>query len=155
MRQTTCKMDTLEIIDSLACVPEFIGVFPRDKIPLPKKLPSAYVVNYDSSKEKGEHWIAIYLDKTRGEFFDPFGLPPLHPKLIKYMKTCCKKWVYSTKDIQHADSTSCGHFCIYYLKRRALGVTFEKILTDFDTSTLENDSIAHKSMNSCHTRLAR
>ena len=38
--------------------------------------PSAYVINSDPSSKPGEHWVAVYFDKrSRGEYFDSYGLP--------------------------------------------------------------------------------
>ena len=72
-------MDSLQI-ESVIKNKRFIGVFPRDK--LPKDIEdtfSALIVNTDSSSEKGEHWIAIIIFPNHtGEYFDSFGLPPLH-----------------------------------------------------------------------------
>lgn len=129
-----------EINSILKNVPGFVGVFPRDQIPKPPKMPAFYVVNYDSSDEPGEHWVAIHIyGKKNGEYFDPFGLPPLHPKLREFMHSNCKKWQYSIKDVQHAQSIKCGNFCVHFIKQRAKGVTYRRILTQFAKASLSND----------------
>ena len=129
-----------EINSILKNTPGFVGVYPRDKIPKPEKLPAFYVVNYDSSNEPGEHWVAIHLTSDGdGEYFDPFGLPPLHPQLRGFMENSCKQWTYSTKDIQHAQSIKCGSFCIYFIEQQAKGVPYRSILTQFKRGSLLND----------------
>ena len=130
-----------EINANLENVPGFVGVFSRDTIPPPEKLPAFYVVNYDSRNEPGEHWVAIHLlTNGNGEFFDPFGLPPLHFDLRHFMETSCRQWSYSVKDIQHAQSTKCGHFCVNFVKQRAKGVPYKKILSQFSRASLLNDA---------------
>ena len=42
----------------------YIGVFPRDKIPDVPKLPACYVVNSDPSTEPGHHWLAVFIDTS-------------------------------------------------------------------------------------------
>jgi hypothetical protein len=39
----------------------FLGVFPRDKIPLIKFYPACFVLNTDPSYKIGEHWLGINL----------------------------------------------------------------------------------------------
>jgi len=129
-----------EINYILKSIPGFVGVFPRDKVPKPRYLPSFYVVNYDSSAEPGEHWVAIHLDaEGRGEYFDPFGLPPLHPQIRKFMQSYCKQWQFSVKDIQHAQSIKCGSYCISFVKQRSRGVPYRVILEQFERASLCND----------------
>ena len=63
----------------------FIGVYPRDQLPVIKTLPCALVANTDDSKNPGEHWVAMYFSRTKTEYFDSFGLPPYHEDLINYV----------------------------------------------------------------------
>jgi len=96
-------MDSNEITREMLGYKNFIGVFPRDKLPLKLKRPCGLVINTDSAQEPGEHWVAIYLLRNgKGEYFDPFGLPPLHKDLTKFMyKQSPKGWLYSNVGIQH------------------------------------------------------
>lgn len=54
-------------------IKKFRGVFPRDKIP-DLKLGESTILNTDTSKGKGEHWVAIK-KMMNGEylFYDSFG----------------------------------------------------------------------------------
>lgn len=129
-----------EINAILKNITGFVGVFPRDRIPKPKKLPAFYVVNYDSNDEPGEHWVAIHLfEPNEGEYFDPFGLPPLHPALREFMQTNCKSWTYSIKDIQHAQSIKCGSFCVNFVRERSRGLSYRTFLSKFERASLLND----------------
>jgi len=53
-----------------ARVRDFDGAFSVDNLPDDLHL---LVCNPDPSEEPGRHWIAIYIEDGRGEFFDPFG----------------------------------------------------------------------------------
>lgn len=129
-----------EIKSILKDIPGFVGVFPRDRIQSPKKLPAFYVVNYDSSNEPGEHWVAIHFpSQSTGEYFDPFGLPPLHENLREFMQKNCRRWQYSLKDIQHAQSIKCGNFCIHFIRQRYKGVPYRQILEQFGRASIIND----------------
>ncbi len=52
---------------------------------LQKSRPTAFIVNSDPNFKPGKHWTAIYFPRFHSnisnaipEFFDPYGLPPLH-----------------------------------------------------------------------------
>ena len=63
------------LIDPHLC--NFIGVFPRDLIPMITKYPSCFVINTDTSIFKGTHWRAVYCNTpTSFEFFDTYALAP-------------------------------------------------------------------------------
>jgi hypothetical protein len=73
------RLSTKDILQGLISDPYakryFLGVFPRDKVPRITKYPSSLIVNTDKQGERGEHWLAIYVDKYKNcEFFDSFGL---------------------------------------------------------------------------------
>ena len=53
---------------------KFVGVFPRDILPQP--IDGAYVINTDPHYKPGQHWVAMYLNGGRGEYYDSLGLPP-------------------------------------------------------------------------------
>lgn len=120
------------------------AVLPRDC--LPKKLPPGkvgYVVNTDSLREPGEHWIAMYFDgKGRGEFFCSFGLPPIPRDFIKFMNRVCPQgWCFSRQTLQHPESSTCGKYCIYFLKQRFAGKSYLDYLSKFSKNTIHNDRI--------------
>jgi hypothetical protein len=105
-------MDTITIIKLLKKFKCFQGVYPLDKIKPFKKRPIAIIVNTDKSNEPGEHWVSIFIDKNgSGEYFDSFGLPPLHDELIEYLNiNCANGWRFNPIALQSDDSTTCGHY---------------------------------------------
>ena len=51
----------------------FRGVFPSDKIPKLNDIKKYAIVNVDSSKEPGSHWMALAKEKDHTYFYDSFG----------------------------------------------------------------------------------
>lgn len=98
-----------------------------------KNKPAAIVINTDRKGTIGEHWVAVYL-KTgkRGEFFDSFGLPPLHSDVLDFLNIECPNgWSYSNVTLQEYEDTICGNLCICFLKFRSKGVSYKQFLKEF------------------------
>jgi hypothetical protein len=54
----------------------YLGCFPADELPTPKKWPCCLVSNTDMSNEPGTHWVAMFMEAPRRvEFFCPLGRP--------------------------------------------------------------------------------
>lgn len=121
---------------------QFFGAFSRDEVPNIKARPAGFIVNTDSSSEPGEHWVAIYLIDGTSEYFDPFGFPPLHHTTQKFMQEHCPNgYVYNCKTIQDYNSTQCGKFCLFFLKRRMQNQSYSHIVNLFSRDTKCNDAI--------------
>ena len=91
------------------------GIYSRDILPEKIHRLETGIINLDNSIGWGSHWVCYRnVDKQFCEYFDPFGL--IIPYEIKnYLKTCGKKIVYSSDEIQERDSVLCGYSCLYYL----------------------------------------
>jgi len=129
----------------------FIGTFPSDKLPKLNKRPITLIGNTHTSKQPGEHWVAILLFKNgTGEYFDSFGLPPINREYRQYMESMCEKgWKYNSKCIQNPslNSVTCGHYCITYLLLRCRGYSFCQILCNFNRDLQSNDNKVVKMIN--------
>ncbi len=142
-------MDTAQITHLLQCDPYtqdvFAGVYPRDHLPCAiKHYPRAYVCNTDPHTEDGEHWVAIYVDEYgRGEFFDSYGLPPLHRTFLKFLNRNCSSWTFNEKQLQGLTSQVCGQYCVFYLLHRCRGLSMETIVHMFGTTFADNDVLVH------------
>lgn len=102
--------------------------------------PSAYVINSDPSNKPGEHWVAVYFDKNgKGEYFDSYGLPPSFLDLDEYMNRHSRSWIWNRKTLQALFSTTCGHYCIYYILLRCRGIPLLDIVESFSSYLTEND----------------
>lgn len=135
-------MDSQQILSEFKNEKRFIGVFPRNN--LPSNLSSsanALIINTDSSSEPGEHWVAIYIENKKGEYFDSFGLPPLHTDFIKFLNNQCDSWIYNSCTIQHYKSKSCGKFCINFIKTRLKGDSYSKFISKFSVNLKKNEEL--------------
>ena len=100
----------------------FRGVFMRDTlphIPYPKE---CGIVNLNTSREPGSHWVCYFKDdeKNTGIYFDSFGqITPI--EIQKYLKTKkefdMEKAVIqrNTDIVQHVNTHVCGHLCLFVL----------------------------------------
>ena len=92
------------------------------------------VVNLDSSKGSGTHWVSYYKHGTVRIYFDSFGqVTPI--EIQKYLKTkreFCKNIAViqrNTDIVQHINTTNCGHLCLLILEALGKGISFQQILT--------------------------
>ena len=100
------------------------------------------IVNTDACYKPGTHWVAIYLDKGGiGEYFDSFGLPPLHNEIIWSLRENCPLgYSHNPLTLQGVTSDTCGKYCIAYPKLRLKGYRKEIILNLFCQHPLHNDT---------------
>lgn len=122
-------MDTKEIQSHLSGLEGFRGVFASDRIPKLKLMgrPQALVLNLDPQHLPGSHWVAAVIFRNKQQkylqFFDSYGLkPPL--------KSVPRDWLvfHNPWRFQSAKSTVCGHYCIYFVRQRLLGESFQGII---------------------------
>ena len=111
-------MDTLNLW-SLAdmCIPNFIGVYPLDKIPTYLKPPSNFIVNTHTKNLPGEHWVAVSYQKDgRVYAFDSFGhyYPSMLKKRLLRLSRTAPVW-YNKIQYQESDENTCGHYCLAWL----------------------------------------
>lgn len=93
-------------------IPHFRGVYMRDKLPRYPFLKECGIVNLDSSKNLGTHWVAYIKLNEYIEYFDSYGnlKPPI--ELIRYLGPDIK---YNIFNIQKSNPFKCGHFCLKFL----------------------------------------
>ena len=120
----------------------FYGVYPIDQLPkfIPH-LPIFIVVNTQSHNLDGEHWKTIFIDKNRhGEVFDSLALPTSN-LLTRWMNRFTRKWTRNRKVYQHAKSTTCGAFALYYILKRLNSPSFNSVTRSFSPSLNANDML--------------
>lgn len=95
--------------------PTFIGVFPCDKLPRPRRNECVcFIVNTESQNLGGQHWIAIKVYNNIGFLYDPLGFAPqraIHVQLRPYVSSI----VYNSKGYQSLLSSMCGEHCVFFL----------------------------------------
>ena len=142
------KMNTSQIdaILSSKCdlSTKYAGTFACDHLPRAVDKPAALVVNTDPAHMPGTHWVCIYIENDRGEYFDSYGLPPTGDYFTNFLRNNCKKWIWNKKQLQSLDSTVCGQWCISFLTARGRGEGMEKFQQKFCENLEKNDSkISH------------
>lgn len=109
-------LDTIQVEEALRNIGNFLGVFPKDKLPPESSGTSCtFIVNTDSSNLPGQHWIAVYVRTSKEGFvFDSFGQsPPL--QVQHWMNIRGISWTCNMRQVQSHESTLCGAYCIYFI----------------------------------------
>lgn len=91
----------------------------RDGLPPKPWKNESVIVNLDSKRGTGTHWVAYRKLGNRVYYFDSFGdlRPPV--ELIKYFGPgIAVEYNYNRK--QTFDSVVCGHLCLKFLCRHVL-----------------------------------
>ena len=105
----------------------FIGVFSSNNIPQLKKFPCCFVANTDKAGQIGEHWVSFFVKNSKSiEYFDSLGEPP-NNDISKYLSKF-KKIKLNKYQIQQPMADSCGHYCIYFIVNKCVGVKFNTII---------------------------
>ena len=136
-------MNTLEINKHFKGYSCYAGTFACDELPsnqLSKK-PFALIMNTDPVDKPGQHWVAIFVDKhNNAEYFDSYGFPPLNVSVYKFFENQnVASFIHNTIQLQGVTATTCGAYCITFLKLRCQNISFnEIILLDFNDETIKN-----------------
>jgi hypothetical protein len=138
----------------------FYGVLAKDQAELFfTKLRSAFVypasliINTDEQHLPGKHWVAVtILSASRIEFFDSYALPPAAYgfKFPQYYTSVLN----TPHQIQQYTSDRCGHHCLYYVYKRAHGVSVYELcyVQRHDMSTRLSTNDMHVTMFVKHLR---
>lgn len=126
----------------------FGGVWASDQLPQVKQLfryPVYMIVNTHPSHMPGEHWLAMTLEgENVGTFFDSFGFPPNfshYPKsILQFLEKQCKTILHHNCQLQNVLSTACGQHCVFYLCKRASGLSYEDVLSLYQDDVIKNDA---------------
>ena len=113
-------------------LPNFRGVFMRDGLPAVAHDKECGIVNLDSKKGDGTHWVAYKIDQGQGHdqdeygptavYFDSYGLDPPQ-ELARYLNCPIKT---QTFQLQGPNDVICGHLCLFV--QLAAGQKFEDII---------------------------
>lgn len=89
------------------------------------------------------HWTGLYRDGNHYFYFDSFATPPpLH------LENLMKVYQYNTKDIQAINSSSCGYYCVAFLKwmyqAKQKYKAFEDFIDLFTNEYNKNEVVLHE-----------
>jgi hypothetical protein len=104
----TTYLDELNGIGHKMLSVAFKGVYPADKIPILNDLKKYAILNLDTSKEPGSHWVAIAKDKENTYIYDSFGRS--NKKIIRPLSCSGNGRIIDTdRDVEQGLSeTNCG-----------------------------------------------
>ncbi len=142
-------MNTQEINNLLSNVDCFIGTYARDILPKYqiKTKPCALIINTDESSKPGQHWISLFLTEGVAEYFDSFGFTFIHDDILKFLKrNKIKKLIYNSKQLQSVTTSTCGAYCILFVKFRCSGLSFCDVINYFSNNKINNDIKAFVSL---------
>ena len=103
----------------------FAGVYARDKLPEFPELGKFYVCNTDKQDNIGSHWIVMFINNFRNEYFDSLADDMVHNEFSNFMNSCYERASVQT---QESFSTVCGQYCIFYMSLRVRGFSIKDIV---------------------------
>lgn len=124
-----------------------IYVVPCDYLPSKFGLPAGFIVNLESSKYSGSHWIAIFIDaKGNASYFCSFGLPLKVKAIQTFLKRFAKSTEYSKQTLQTSRSELCGNYAALYLLYRFKNerLSLSRFLSQFSTNLVLNDRLIRR-----------
>lgn len=144
----------------------YFNVLPCDK--LPAKIRKANrvffcIINNQTHKEPGEHWLAIYIEsnpqtKFRTAFYyDAYAEPVTfqHKKIKNFLITNADRVIFNKKRIQSDFSMNCGKFCVMFLHHKLNGGSLTSFNKQFTSKNLHmNDKRVEKMYKSAFKKKA-
>ena len=135
----------------LNCSPNFIGCFAENELENLSlgSLPCYVIVNLDSDRMPGSHWMAIGVFKDSLEIFDSLGFnvlnwPRVPSCLLRFLhRLSLFRTVLCSKRLQPDRSVLCGFYCILYIKFRPY-VSFKLLENLFTVDLDQNDCTLSK-----------
>lgn len=86
----------------------------RDNLPAKLNDKECAIINLDSIKGDGTHWVAYFKNMNDVHYFDSYGNLPPPLELLEYFGNDSKIY-YNAYKYQDYDSTICGQLCVMFL----------------------------------------
>jgi hypothetical protein len=135
-------MNSIEINKLFKNYKCYVGTYARNMLPTAfiKQRPFALIMNTDPIEKPGQHWVAVFVDtKNNAEYFDSYGFQPLHQDVYNFFENQkINNLLYNTKQFQGVTATTCGQYCVTFLKLRCQNISFNEIvLLDFNDTNIK------------------
>lgn len=91
----------------------------RDTLPAKINRKETAIVNLDSIKNPGTHWVSYYKDGNTILYYDSFGNLKPPAEVVRYFNTADNndhlRIYYNYNTHQKFNSVNCGHLCLKFL----------------------------------------
>jgi len=141
-------MDESRLNALLKDVPNYLGSFAVDEVNQIeiKRLPEFFVINLNTRESGGNHWIAFAVYQNHVYICDALGglIPGRYfpKKLINFLHLLIQnRNIHITKQLQPLDSSTCGKYCVLFVKEMSQTNNFSSFLSLFTTNVFQNDNI--------------
>ena len=78
-------------------VSHFAGVYARGKLLEFLEIGKFYVCNTDKQDNIGSHWIVMFINNFRNEYFDSLAGDMVYNEFLNFMNSCYKRALVQTK----------------------------------------------------------
>jgi hypothetical protein len=119
------------------------GIYFKDALPT-KPDKGFYIINIQSKDDprNGTHWTCLFYDGLKNLYYDSFGFPP-----PQELENIIIPYIYNDRDIQNIKTSSCGFYCIAFIKFLHKLKNKEKgyniFLNMFNNDTTKNELILY------------
>ena len=136
-------MNTLEIDAVLEKIPGFIGAFPFNELPQRPDEDFSVVINTDSDRDPGAHWVALVKKDAHFYFFDSYGREVNDELFTDQFKTAVfgyikGQYTWNSYWFQQLTSNACGYYCVYFI-RSMQSNNFKSVTSIFGENLKKND----------------
>ena len=146
-KKTKTGVKSTDILHFLQGVSNFIGCFAEDEVKslVFTSFPAYLIINLDPSHLPGSHWLAMRVDRTCVEIFDPAGFelmnwPRIPCSLLKLIhRLTSNRSLLISRQTQSSTSTLCGFYCMFYVVLRQ-HFSLKKIQSLFSSRLSVNDT---------------
>ena len=98
-------------------IPNFVGVFPLNKLPQALRAPANLIVNTDTHNLPGQHWLAVSYQKGGVVYvFDSFGF--FYPRILRIYLNKLRRTApvrYNRIRYQSMHEQTCALYCLAWL----------------------------------------
>ena len=132
-------MNNLELEAILKYLP--VTVCCVDNLPSSvKKRPHFCLTNTSKCQESGLNWTVFYFPKKGPwELFDSLGENPetYHRRFRNVLISNGPGYLYTSNTIQPDYSNMCGLFCIYFIHKRCMNISYAMMVRNFSKTNLD------------------
>ena len=141
-QKTMFDSDMMKYV-SILSIPHFRGVLMRDQLPSNPNNIECGILNLNTHKQLGSHWVCWHKNGMERYYFDSFGEPP-PLELLHYLKTSTEINLdlpairRSSVMVQRYGSNECGSLCLYVLKMLTSNLSFSMVLSSLAKRFLQS-----------------